>query len=307
MTTDPSLDTADFSWPPTLTEPPWPPPVSCRVRVELAALSHPGRVREKNEDAYLVARFGRFLDTLHTNVPAGQVPDRSEEVGYGLLVADGVGGSAAGEVASRLAVSTLIGLVLETPDWVLRAGEPEDERAMQRMADRYRQIDAALKEHAETDPDLAGMGTTMTLAVSLGTRLIVAHVGDSRAYLLDGTGLHQLTRDHTLAQELMDVGVISAEEALTHRFRHALTRALGGRRAFAKADVDRVRLGDGDQVLLCSDGLTDMVDDAAIAAALRDAGTAAEACRALVDAALANGGKDNVTVALARYQFPHDG
>src|SRR5262249_9707418 len=128
------------------------------------------------------------------------------------------------------------------------------------------------------------------------------HVGDSRAYLLRGDDLHRLTHDHTLAQALADIGVISADEVVTHRFRHVLTRHLGGPKP-VKADVQQARLADGDQVLLCTDGLTLMLDDAAIARILREANSAQEACQALIDAALKEGGRDNVTVALARYRF----
>src|SRR5262249_3777304 len=149
---------------------------------------------------------------------------------------------------------------------------------------------------------LTGMGTTMTVACSLGIDLFVTHVGDSRVYLCRQGHLHQLTRDHTLAQSLADRGVIPHEEVATHRLRHVLTRALGGK-GEVEADVQRARLEDKDQLLLCTDGLTNMVDDAAIEAVLREAPTAGGACEALVERALKNGGKDNVTVVLARYSF----
>jgi PPM family protein phosphatase len=302
MATDPPVDTAEFPAASAPTEAPR-PAGPAQAQVELAALSHPGHVRPNNEDSYFVARSARSLQTLLTNLPAGHVADRFEEAGYGMLVADGMGGMAAGEVASRLAVSTLISLVLDTPDWIMRAGEPESERLLQRITERYYRVDAALKEEADAVPSLKGMGTTMTLAFSLGRELFLGHVGDSRAYLRRGDALVQLTRDHTFAQALADIGVIRADEVTTHHLRHALTRALGGRGGPVKADVQRLRLRDGDQVLLCSDGLTDMVEDAAIGAVLGGAGTAADACQALLERALATGGKDNVTVVLARYRF----
>ena len=278
---------------------------SARAQVDVAALSHPGRVRKNNEDHYLVARFGRWLEGLLTNLPAGAVPAWSEEVGYGLLVADGIGGAAAGELASRMAISTLIGLVLNTPDWILSTEAGEAEQVMQRLAERYRRVHAALQEQGRADPRLAGMGTTMTLACSLGARVVIGHIGDSRAYLLHGDELHQLTRDHTLVQGLVDVGRLSAEEAARHPLRHVLTGALGGRTHGLRGDFQQVCLADGDQLLLCTDGLTNMVDDAAIASVLRSGSSSSEACQALVAAALDKGGKDNVTVALARYHFPN--
>jgi protein phosphatase len=225
-------------------------------------------------------------------------------VGYGLLVADGLGGAAAGELASRTAISTLVSLVLHTPDWILSDELPQTEQVLRRMAERYRLIDAALREEGGSDPDLAGMGTTMTLACSLGASVVLGHVGDSRAYLLHGGELQQLTRDHTFVQALVDLGQMSAEEAGRHRLRHVLTGALGGRTRSLEGDFQQAWLADGDQLLLCTDGLTGMVDDAAIAAVLRGASSSEEACQALVAAALAKGGQDNVTVALARYHFP---
>jgi protein phosphatase len=276
---------------------------SSAVLVDLAALSHPGKVRPNNEDHFLVVRLHRALQTLLTNLPEGLLPLRAEEVGYGMVVADGMGGMAAGEVASQLAIRSLINLVLATPDWVMTRGEPEAERVMQRMTERYRQVDATLREEARADPSLAGMGTTMTLACSLGADLILAHVGDSRAYLLRGGALHSLTRDHTLVQELVDRGVVRPEQAAQHPFRHVLTRALGGRGDEIEAEVQQVLLADADQLLLCTDGLTDMVDAMTIAAILQSSASSDDACQTLVELALQNGGKDNVTVVLARYRF----
>jgi protein phosphatase len=277
---------------------------SARVQVDIAAQSHPGLARTANEDHYLVMRLGRTLETLLTSLPSDRVPLRAEEVAYGLLVADGVGGAAAGETASRLALSTLVGLILHTPDWILSDEEQEIDRVIQRMADRYRRIHAALLEEGLGDPNLAGMGTTMTLAGSLGASVVIGHIGDSRAYLFRDGKLHQLTRDHTLVQTLVDLGQLSAEEAARHPMRHVLIRSLGGREPNVEGDFQRAWLADGDQLLLCTDGLTNMVDDAAIASLLGGAATSKEACQALVAAALDKGGKDNVTVALARYRFP---
>jgi protein phosphatase len=279
--------------------------VSSQVRVDLGARSHQGKVRRNNEDHFLVMRFERALEVLHTNVPAGLVPDRFAEVGYGMLVADGMGGSAAGEIASQVAIRTLVNLVLHTPDWMMRLGEREIEEVMRRFAERYTVVTEALSEHARIDPSLADMGTTMTVAASIGADLVLAHIGDSRAYLWRGGQLHQLTRDHTLAQALVEQGTIRPEEAAKHKLRHVLTRALCASGSPAEPDVKCLSLRDGDQVLLCSDGLTEMVADASLCAVLGAAPSAEEACRALVDLALHGGGRDNVTVVLARYTFPH--
>ena len=275
---------------------------SAAVQVELAARSDQGNVRPNNEDHFLVVHFHRALDTRLTNLPDGLIPIQAKEVGYGMVVADGMGGEAAGEVASREAIRILLHLVLATPDWLMRRGEPELDRMMQRMVERYRIVDAVLRKQAQANPKLSGMGTTMTLACSLGADVILTHVGDSRAYLVRGGQLHLLTHDHTLVQELVDRGVMHPEEAATHLFRHILTRALGRERE-VEAETRRLSLADQDQLLLCTDGLTDMVDTRTIGAILQSAVSANDACQALVSQALQNGGKDNVTVVLARYRF----
>ena len=284
--------------------PPAPPGSSARVQADIGGVSHRGCVRANNEDHFLVVRFDRHLQPLLTNLPEGAIPAQHEEVGYGMVVADGLGGMAAGEVASRRAISILVDLVLHTPDWVLGGGGPQIERVLQRMAVRYRTIDAALTEQASNDPSLAGMGTTLTLAASLGADLVLTHIGDSRAYLLRSGGLYQLTRDHTLTQQLVSAGVIRPEEVATHHLRHVLTKVLGGSAGRVEAECQSLTLCDGDQLLLCTDGLTTMVEDATIAETLRGAESADKACQTLLDRALARGGKDNVTVVVARYRIP---
>jgi protein phosphatase len=221
-----------------------------------------------------------------------------------MLVADGMGGHQAGELASRLAITTFVNLVLHTPEWFLRVGKPEAELVMERMAERYRVVDATVRKKAQTDIALRGMGTTMTLACSLGPILVLAHVGDSRAYLIRAGKSHQLTRDHTMAQELVDCGILQPEHEGWRYFKHALTRVIGTGETLGEAEVQQLTLTDQDQILLCSDGLTDMVEQPIIAAVLSDAKTSEEACQRLVAAALDNGGRDNVTVVLARYRLP---
>jgi serine/threonine protein phosphatase PrpC len=280
--------------------------ISSGVQIDVAALSHTGRIRDQNEDHYLVASGGRHATTLLTNVPAGDVPAEFGETGYLMIVADGMGGHAGGEVASRMAIATLINIILHVPDWILRLDDEHAQRVMDRAVARCRKVHEALQEKARLDPDLRGMGTTMTAAYSLGDDMFITQVGDSRAYLFrDGT-LKRLTRDQTQAQMLADSGLISQQDVARHRLRHVLTSALGGSQKDIGVVIERVKLVDSDRVLLCSDGLTEMVDDDGIAAVLAREARSAEACRLLVDAALANGGRDNVTVVLARYSIPED-
>jgi protein phosphatase len=151
------------------------------------------------------------------------------------------------------------------------------------------------------------MGTTFTVAASLGSDLFIGHIGDSRAYLLRGKRLHQLTRDHTLAQAMIDAGLVGPDDTATRAMRHVLTAALGTTGEPSDPQVQRLHLSDSDQLLLCTDGLTEMVADDSIAAVLTEASSSAAACQHLIDLALAGGGLDNVTVVLARYRFPRVG
>jgi protein phosphatase len=175
---------------------------------------------------------------------------------------------------------------------------------MQRMTNRFRQIDDELREQGKSTGSLYGMGTTLTVAATLGTDLFLGHIGDSRAYLLRGENLLQLTKDHTLAQALIEAGLAGADDPSTRAMRHVLTAALGSTDERTDPQVQRLRLRDGDQLLLCTDGLTEMVADNHIASVLKDVDSSEAACQSLIDLALAGGGNDNITVVLARYCFP---
>ena len=279
-----------------------------RVKVDLAAQSHQGHIRTNNEDHYLAVKITRSLETVLSNLDEAVLPKRFDETAYGMLVADGMGGMAAGEIASRAALMRLLELVVQTPDWIMRMDQRENAATViRRMTLRFRQIDDELREQGETNPSVHGMGTTLTVAATLGADLFLSHIGDSRAYLLRGEKLHQLTKDHTLAQALIDAGIAGADDTVTKAMRHVLTAALGTTGEPTDPQVQRLHLSDGDQLLLCTDGLTEMVADNDIAAVLADANSSQAACQALIDLALAGGGKDNITVALARYHFPQIG
>jgi protein phosphatase len=282
-----------------------PRPFSSLIRVDFGAATHRGLVREKNEDHYLVARVGRALESVQTNLPEGSVPDYFAEVGHAFAVADGMGGHASGEVASTTALLAAVRLVLDDVRWSLKINEAEARELMERMGRYVRQIHRTVTQQALADPRLRGMGTTLTVAYSVGADLFIVHVGDTRVYVFRKGKLHKLTTDHTVAQRLADLGVISQEEVTTHRMRHALTNVIGGFSEHpVQAEIQRVRLADGDRLLLCSDGLTDMVDDEAITGVLARGGSSDAMCAQLIDMALAGGGKDNVTVVLAGYSFP---
>jgi protein phosphatase len=293
-TSSPSSDTR-----PVPAARPFPSP----ARVDISALTHPGHVRANNEDQFYVARATRTLETILSSLPAGDVPERADEINHVMVVADGMGGHAAGEVASRLAISTLVSLALEIPDWIFRVDEDNASEMQRRARDVVQQVGSHVFERGREDSALRGMGSTLTCARSCGRDLWIIHVGDSRAYLLRKGRLERLTKDHTYAQMLVDTGQLSPDDVARSGLRHILTNALGGSAKKVHVDVDLLRLEDGDRLLLCSDGLTDSVDDETIAATLGAGGQAKEACHRLVQLALDGGGRDNITVIVATFGF----
>jgi protein phosphatase len=210
----------------------------------------------------------------------------------------------AGDVASMLAISTGVRLADKSVKWGFKINEKEARDLLTRMSVYFQEIDRKITRESESDRRLFGMGTTLTLAYSVGIHLFVIHVGDSRAYLYRKGQLQQLTRDHTVAQVLADAGQIKQEDVRKHQKRNTLTNYLGGNRGRVKADVRWLRLEDDDRVLLCSDGLSDMVDDAGITRILHRSHEPDKAAIDLTQAALENGGKDNVTVVVANYSIP---
>jgi protein phosphatase len=282
-------------------------PASSLVDVDVAGLSHAENVRPENEDHYLVVRAERSLQTLLSNLPEGLLAPRADEVAYGMIVAGGMNGMPAGALASRMALQKLVDLVVKTPDWIMRMNRRKAAVVKRRMTDRFRQIDIALREHSERDPRLIGMSATMTVACSLGSDLFLGHIGDSRAYLLRGNELYQLTRDHTLAQAMIEAGVARPEDETVRGMRRVLTAALGSTALMSAPQVQRLYLCHGDTLLLCTDGLTESVAPEAILSILLCAKSSGEACRLLIDAALHAGSNDNASVVAARYHFPQPG
>lgn len=218
-----------------------------------------GRVRRRNEDSYL----------LEAPIYA---------------VADGMGGHTAGDVASATAVSVISEGIGET--------KPRDGNA---LADLVTRANEAIWEKARSDPSLRGMGTTCTMLMVDGGVAHIAHVGDSRAYLLREGSLRQLTEDHTLVERMVREGRLSAEEAANHPQRNIITRTLGVD-ANVQVDVSEERLAAGDRILITSDGLTSMVEPGRIEAVLREEDDPQSAAERLVEMANDAGGEDNVTV-----------
>ncbi|HEX6299758.1 MAG TPA: Stp1/IreP family PP2C-type Ser/Thr phosphatase [Acidimicrobiia bacterium] len=227
------------------------------MRYVWATATHKGMVRDKNEDSVFPTSSGESTDEVLA------------------IVADGMGGHVAGEVASRIAINAAASSDLGPTDRVAAGNR-------------------AIREEVSRDPGLEGMGTTMTLLKVEDTTATIAHIGDSRAYLLRDGELRQVTEDHTVAAEYVAQGQLSPEEAASHPQRHMLLRTLGLTR-FVNVDEVEVEIAAGDRILLCSDGLTEMVKDQAIGKILGD-GSPDEVVWNLVETANDAGGVDNITV-----------
>jgi protein phosphatase len=279
-------------------------PLSARVQVELGARSHRGTTRTHNEDHYLIVRLSREQETIATSLTSADLPGHFEEQAYAMLVADGLGETGAGSLAGRVALSTIAHLVLHHGKWTLRVNPQTAAELLERAAWYYERADEAIVERSQRSPVLEHMATALTAVYSAGNALIVAHVGHSRAYLFRDGSLTQLTRDHTVERHLTANGRPVAVERRGQDLRHILTDAVGANGDRPVVDVEQFSLTDGDAVLLCTNGLTDMVSEQRIADVLSDRRQAGEQCQMLVDLALAAGGQDNVTVLLAQYHIP---
>ena len=279
-------------------------PLSSVVRAEIDARSHQGQIRQSNDDHYLVVRLARGQDVIATSLPRSDVPAKFEESGYAMLVADGIGDTGSGAVASRVALSSVAHLAIHYGHWNLRIDPATASEIKERAEWFYRCADDAVVVKSRTNAVLTGMCTTLTAAYSAGDELFIAHVGHSRAYLFREGSLTQLTRDHTVAWQTTATGRLTGVDRGTRDLQHILTDTIGGRVEGPCVDVDQVRLSDGDIVLLCTNGLTDMVSDNRISEVLALRRASGEQCQLLVDLALRAGGTDNVTVVIAQYRIP---
>lgn len=272
------------------------------VRAEFGAVTHVGKVRSINEDQFLVAGLAKTMRVVASSMPVSDELRMAHDRGLLMVVADGMGGAAAGEHASALAVTAVEAFVLESLKWFFNIGGSEQNQLMREIRAGLSRVDQTLFDQIDANPALSGMGTTLTFAFSVGDELYIAHVGDSRAYLYRDGQLEQVTSDHTLAQMMVDNGLLTPEAARRDRRRNIITNVIGGPESGVRAEIHKIRLRDDDVILLCSDGLTDPVRDEQIAEALALHPNPDEACRFLLDQALTGGGPDNITVVIGRYQ-----
>ncbi|MFZ1983912.1 MAG: Stp1/IreP family PP2C-type Ser/Thr phosphatase [Desulfatitalea sp.] len=237
-------------------------------KIEFIGKTDMGRIRSNNEDAFLINSDGGYC-----------------------LVADGMGGAAAGEMASQIFAQTAAD--------IFAAGQPVNEQELvDRVQSVFLQANDRILDHVGRYPDHKGMGCTAELLAFTATGFVIGHMGDSRTYRLRQGSLKQLTKDHSLVQDQIDQGMITAEQARSHRMRNIILRAVGVRPSPA-LDTLRGPIFAGDLFLLCSDGLTDLVEDEQIVQALLGQGDLSSKAEKLIGLANLSGGKDNITVVLA--------
>lgn len=270
-------------------------PAGAALPIAFGAASYVGNVRSQNEDHFAVFRLRRTAELLLASLAREDLP-APDSCSYAMVVADGMGGMKSGELASRLALQTMVDLAGQATSWVMKLTDLDAQQIQQRVDAYVQRIHATLQERGQSDPSMENMGTTWTSTHLFGHNAVIVHLGDSRAYLFRDGELRQITRDETMAQSLVDSGMDPDGVA---KFAHVLVNSFGGGNETARATIHHLELRSGDQLLLCTDGLTDMASDEEIVSELRQHATPQAACDALVKRALENGGKDNVTVVLA--------
>jgi len=250
------------------------------MQVKACGLTHVGKQRQHNEDSFLVEDNANLY-----------------------LVADGMGGHAAGEIASRIAVDSISEFILHTKEddgtWP-HAYDEHFKRSTNRLMAAVRLANTRVLEAMRKDARLRGMGTTVVACLADGETMSVAHVGDSRAYMIRNNQLQRITNDHSWVFEQVQAGMLTEAEAEKHPLRNVITRALGGALQVVP-DATEINCQPGDVYLLCSDGLTGMVPEEEILRVVTTAdGDLEKACKALIDAANERGGLDNITAVLIR-------
>jgi protein phosphatase len=263
------------------------------IRVEVFGKTDLGRTRDHNEDRFLVADLTRKAASLQPEVRQHDIGPR----GTLLVVADGMGGAAAGELASEMATDTIY-------DHLVKTWNSEHEVTPQRFAYRLKEAvevaNASIHAHAKAHPEVRGMGTTTTAAGVLNDHLYLTQVGDSRAYLIRGGQAHQITKDQSLMQRLVEAGELTEEEAAQSERRNIILQALGPDPK-VKVDLTHQEVRRGDILVLCSDGLSGQVKKEEIAKIVTQAKDLSAACEQLIALANERGGPDNITVVIARF------
>jgi serine/threonine protein phosphatase PrpC len=283
----------------TATAPPSAPSKPRDDEIDVHGLTHPGKVRSDNQDQFLICALSKQIVVRLTSLPvADNLMAGAERLAFLAMVADGVGGGNKGATASQVAVEAVTQYVTNSMNSYYAATSADDQEFYDALKAGAARSHAELLRRGQEDPDYRGMATTLTLYLGVWPRAYLLQVGDSRAYVLRDGELTQITRDQTMAQELVDAGVMPAEVAAGTRLAHTLSSSLGGRQT--DPQVHRLDVTWGNVLLLCSDGLTRHVSDEQIQDVLRTMRSAEQACEQLLQLALDDGGSDNVTVVVAR-------
>ena len=270
------------------------------LTVTAFGITDKGEVRTTNEDQFLVAELTKAMRVWQTSLPEPKVRI-AEERAHLFLVADGMGGHRAGERASALAVVAIEHFTLNTFKWFFGSNTADAQKVLAQFQAALDQADADILAEATSHPELSGMGTTVTMAFHLGTQLCVVHVGDSRAYVLRDGQLHQLTQDHTLTADLVRNGVLQPDEVARHPLRHVITNVVGGKELGVTVEAHALEVQAGDRLLLCSDGLTEVVTHEMLVATLAAEPEPEAAAKTLLAQASAGGAPDNVTLLVVRF------
>jgi serine/threonine protein phosphatase PrpC len=268
------------------------------LHIDASARSHVGTVRTRNEDQYLVANLTSAMEVVRATSCAERTYFGRKPASL-FVVADGMGGHAAGEKASAIALASVETFVL---DFLARLEPVGASTPTAMLEGAFRRADEAVHDQGQSRERLRGMGTTMTMALFQGRTVHLAHAGDSRAYLLRDGKLFRMTRDHTLVAELEAKGLLTPEQVDHHPLKHVVTNVIGGGTLGVTPEISIFPVKGGDRLLLCSDGLFDALVDAEIDYVLQTSPTPGEACGQLVDHALKNAAKDNVTALVVSFQ-----
>ena len=267
--------------------------------IDVHGVTHPGKVRKDNQDHFVLCSLRKQLVLRFSSIPdAAELMADSERLASLAMVADGVGGAARGETASRMALQAVTRYVSRATRCYFGQAEDDDQALLDALQEGARQSHEELIRLGEEDADYRGMATTLTLYLGVWPRGYLLQVGDSRCYLLRDGELTQITHDQTMAQAMVDVGAMKPEEAAESALAHRLTSSIGGHETHPK--VTRFDMTWGQVLLLCSDGLTRHVPDERIREVLRTMTSAKEACETLLQEALDDGGTDNITVIVGR-------
>ncbi|HSJ63445.1 MAG TPA: protein phosphatase 2C domain-containing protein [Gemmatimonadaceae bacterium] len=266
--------------------------------IDVHGLTHRGKLREVNEDHFLIASLHKKVQVHMTSLPSSQEFGDTERLAFLAMVADGVGGGPHGSDASRWALEGVTHYVTHSLQCYYSSNTADETAFLAGLEDAALHCHSELQQRAEDDPAHEGMASTLTLWLGVWPRAYLLQVGDSRAYLLRDERLAQLSRDQTMAQVLIDQGILTRVDAAGTRWEHVLSSSIGGPESVPV--VTRFDQQWGDVGLLCSDGLTKHVPDERIRERLLAMPSAREGCEALLQDALDAGGTDNITIIIGR-------